>query len=266
MKKTVIAVCSAILLFTACISFLSIGKNDLQAVFSCLRTALDRNAIYAIENTNTDNCFILQTDKKTQVLRLYRRDEDDVLTRYTIHNAGIDTAVVGTDGWVQKSTVSLPYTFLSLLDSIEALINEKSENTDILESYVNLALSSFSSVHHHSSQFINYTALAENIQSLFHFLSERNTKKSIGWKKELRGAKSVLHFYPFADENINREIMSAALSSLQPEIQEQLSYQQPLELPVKEELCIELTTFFGRLDTLLVYQNEDCVFSIRKLK
>ncbi len=267
MKKFFPAIIALILLITVCFSFLRIGKNDLQAVFSCLRTALDKNAIYAIENKSTNNCFIVQTDKESNTVRIYRRDENDTLIRYTLFNDNITTAVVGTDGWVHRSTYSLPYEYLTFADQCTDVINGKTEKTDVIESYINLFLASFSSVQHHSSQIVNYNTLCENIAELSDYLSDRDTKECIGWQAKTKGTKKVIRFTPFCNEDVNGKIVSSLLNCLQPEIKEQLNALQPIMLPVQSDLSVELTTdLFNTLKSFCIYRNDDCIFSVRKLK
>ncbi len=242
-------------------------KNNMQTSFLSVTRALQKNGTFTIQNHTTDNVYILQTNKKENTYSLYRKKADDSLLRYNISEDEIITDITQDGHWKQHAKIILPASSLLLAEEIIQLIKGQSESTCIIKQYADYLLSAFSTVYNDSSVLINYNALPSVTQDLRSLLKNRDTSKKISLHKEVSATKIVNTFVPFADLAVTQQAVAILSDAVQPQYRETIRTALEQNCSAMSGYSIRTTTsVIGNFHSLEFYKNQECVFTVKKLK
>lgn len=267
MKKKSIQICFYIALILVCIIVFLCWKNNMQANFLSLWTALQKDSTFSLQNHKTDNVYILQTKKSTACVYLYRKQADGSLLRYILSEDSITKDITKNGQWNQYTSLSLPTSPYLLAEECDALLKGKSNATNIIKQYADLLVSSFSTVYNDSSFLIDYSILPTAMEEIGSFLKKHETIKKLEIDKDFSAAKVVSTFSPFADPATTQQVIKILSVAVQPNFRETICASLMNSCSTMNEYRIQITTScVGNFISLEIFNKQDCMFTIKKLK
>ena len=267
MKKALIIFLVFIITLTVCIPTFLNYRNRLQTVLFSFGTALQNHSTFAIQNHKTNNVYILQSVKREKCLSLYRRQKDGNLLRYSISDATLRISTTDENKWVTKNEINLPTTPFDIIIECKNLWAGKQTFPETIKEYADLLLSAFSTTIKDSGIIIDYIALPSVFQEIKQLLRDKQTNRALSFETTRNGFAMQYSFLPFADSATNR-CVSDILSPIFKD-----AYKEDLSIALAESadlLChykVQINTgLFGQFQTLRIFDEQECIFEIRKIK
>ncbi len=255
MIKKIISLFVVIILLSACVFLILDKKNN------------DTSAVYAIKSYSNNNVFVLQINKKQQQIDLYRKQNNGSLLRYRISDNTFTKETIKNNSWEVQTTAELAHSPFLLAEEIRLLLKGKSNDTSYIKEFLDLLLSAFSTVYTDSEILIDYTALPNAAEQLTDLIKNKDERETMKFNKRISKANVIYSISPFSDAYMTEQIVEIISSVVQYEYREDI-----FEALFKS--CDSLTDYKFQVSTNLqgafkgleIYNNQNIIFSVNKLK
>lgn len=257
------------LFFSACFVIPALG-NNMQAVFSCIRTSLKPEAAFTVINSMNHREINAEILKHNEA-RMTVTDQNNHKMLYEIKDTQMQVFSYGMYGRIFEKRQQLSVSPLALLRETEAVLTENNNSVRQIKTFLDSLLTKTINTEKDSSYFINFDVLPQTLCNIKDFLCSKDAQKLIDMTVKTEKLHKTTNVRVRDTDALRSKLGSLFAECLNESIRD--SFIANLELNQNNtngetaELHFEINTgLFGTLKSIFIFQNDQEMMRIIKTK